>query len=194
MSTSYFIRRLSIVNDNKDKLKDLIDKSTNGEHFEEILELTSKMYGCVDKYNLDSNVLRIGHQAGGWKFLWVPNCWECDNGHYDVENKIWVSNLEFKKTYDLSKDGITNFVMDHDNVVVDEYGKILDKKEFLEMAFNWCTDGVDIDDYYEANPTLLKFDMSSFQTMWKKYGYEFKSIYSDAFYSDGLRFCIYDIV
>jgi len=194
MSTTYYIRRLSIVNENKDKIKELIDKSVNGEYFKEILNLVNKTYGTMDKYDRDLNVIKIGHRAGGWKFLWVPNCWEEDEGHYNKELKEWVPNIVFKQMYDLTKEGLTNFIMDPDNVVVDEYGEVQDKNEFIEMAFNWNVDGIDMDDHIKNNPNLYKCDMSKDQEMWKRHGYEFKSIYSDAFYSDGLRFCIFEFL
>ena len=69
----------------------------------------------------------------------------------------------------------------------DEYGVIITPEEFLDMAFNWCVDGIDGKEYqtnpkYDASPYYHNYDI---EQKWRDLGYEVE--YYD-FYSDGLRF------
>lgn len=55
----------------------------------------------------------------------------------DPETKEFVPVWKYDQVYPLTKQGITDFVMRDDVIIIDEYGEQEDPKEFLEMAFSW---------------------------------------------------------
>ena len=104
--------------------------------------------------------------------------------------RVWNSeecDYQWDYVYPLTKQGIIDFVMRDDVIISDEYGDVQDPGEFLDMAFNWCKDGIDGKEYqtnpkYNAYPYYPDNERNNF---WRALGYEPE--YYD-FYSDGLRF------
>lgn len=72
--------------------------------------------------------VHIGKRSGGWKFLWNWN----DSEHYDTKEELF------------------SFI--RSGRIIDEYGKLVDSEEFIEMATNWCLDGWDNEKYLEEHP------------------------------------------
>ena len=88
--------------------------------------------------------------------------------------------------YPLTKQGITDYVMQSDIEIYDEYGEKQDKKEFLDFAFN--KEGLNSKSYYEKyqeRPVLIS--KSELINMLISEGYDIQYPYHD-FESDGLRF------
>ena len=143
-------------------------------------ELSHKLYGSRNEYSGLGNRIHLGKRSGGWKFLWNANV-----------VKVWdedACEYAWNYVYPLTKEGITTFVMREDVEITDEYGEVQDAAEFLEMAFNWCKDGLDGKEY-QTNP---KYDAGTYwgedpKTLekWNSLGY-YPEYYD--FYSDGLRF------
>ena len=142
---------------------------------------------CIDK-DLYDDVERIicgsfekreiGHRAGGWKFSWYPF-------------NIYL--------YDLTRKGIEDLIYREDIIVYNEYGEVEDKKEFLDMAFNWDVDGWDSNSYREEHPNETHWwSMADRQYKCTKHlmllGHNvkpvFKNIYQTDFENDGLRWTI----
>lgn len=174
MGTNYYAR---IIPSEKDKQK-LID-AINNNKFDVIEDIASEMYGGRDRYTGKGSVIHLGKRAGGWKFLWNPNV-----------VKVWDNDVhEYTPNYvyPLTKEGITNFVMREDVIITDEYGEVQNSKEFLEMAFNWCKDGLDGKEY-QTNPKYKAghcYPDKERDEFWRNLGYN-PEYYN--FYSDGLRF------
>lgn len=174
MGTNFYARIIPKEED-KQKLLDAI----NNNQYDIIEDLASELYGNRNEYSGLGNKIHLGKRSGGWKFLWNSNVikiWDCEACSY-----------AYDYVYPLTKEGITNFVMREDVEITDEYGEIQDSKEFLDMAFNWCIDGLDGKEY-QTNP---KYNAGNYypdrerEKFWKELGY--KPEYYD-FYSDGLRF------
>ena len=174
MGTNFYAR---IIPKEEDKQK-LID-AINNNQYDVIENLASELYGRRNDYSGIGNEIHLGKRSGGWKFLWNPNV-----------IKVWDSeacDYAYNYVYPLTKEGITNFVMREDVIITDEYGEQQDPKEFLEMAFNWCIEGLDGKEY-QTNP---KYNAGTYypdterEKLWKELGY--KPEYYN-FYSDGLRF------
>ena len=176
MGTNFYARILPKKED-KQKLIDAI----NNDQYDVIEDLASELYGARNEYSGLGNRIHLGKRSGGWKFLWNPNVvkvWDSDLGDYTHDF-----------VYRLTKDGITSFVMREDVVITDEYGEVQDPAEFLEMAFNWCKDGLDGKEY-QTNPKYASsrgtyYPDTERNNFWRALGYEPE--YYD-FYSDGLRF------
>lgn len=173
MGTNFYGRIIPTA-DEKQKLIDAI----NDDNVSLVKELSQKLYGSMDGYT-ESNIIHLGKRSGGWKFLWNPNVIEVwDNESQDYKPKY---------IYPLTKKGITDFCMREDVIIYDDGYTKWDPKEFLEMSFNWCINGLDSTEY-QTNP---KYNAPTFygdnerQQLWKKLGY--KVDYYD-FYSDGIRF------
>ena len=78
---------------------------------------------------------------------------------------------------------------DDEYVLYNEYNEIQDKKEFLDMSLN--SQGWDDESYFKEHPEEHRYyDMDRF-TMLSKAGYDVEYGRGD-FYSDGLRFAVYD--
>ena len=132
---------------------------------------------------IDENVessIPVGHRAGGWKFSWSPY-----NKH--------LKSLDVK--------GIKEFVYRDDVVIYNEYREILDKDEFLKMAFDWGKDdGWDSISYYKEHPNEPQLPATDYQRTVYKFVNEhfpdktikFESSYQCEFYSDGLRWSIFE--
>lgn len=174
MSTNFYARIIPTA----DEKQELID-AINSDDFKLVEELTQKIYGSRTEYNGDGRNIHLGKRSCGWKFLWNPNV-----------VRVWNSeecDYQWDYVYPLTKQGIIDFVMRDDVIISDEYNEVLDPEEFLDMAFNWCIDGLDGKEYH-TNP---KYDAPHYyrnyedDQKWKDLGYEVE--YYD-FYSDGLRF------
>lgn len=80
---------------------------------------------------LDGTKVHLGKRSGGWKFLWNWN----DSKYYKTKEEL----LDFIRG----------------GRVVDEYGRLMDQEEFIQMALEWGQeDGWDIETYYKENPSL----------------------------------------
>ena len=128
------------------------------------------MYECCEKRE-------IGHRAGGWKFSWYP------------------FNIYLK---DLTRKGIEDLIYREDIIVYNEYGEVEDKKEFLDMAFSWCVNGLDSNSYRKEHPNETRWSMldrqhrctQQLKTLGHKVKPVFKSMYQTDFENDGLRWTI----
>lgn len=77
-----------------------------------------------DKFTCDT-LIHLGKRSGGWKFLWNFH----DDGYYANKEEL----LTFIRT----------------GRVVDEYGKLQDTEDFIEMALGWCQpDGLWVNEEY----------------------------------------------
>ena len=142
--------------------------------------------------NADFENLHLGKRSGGRKFQWCANIIE--ENCATMENGSVIIRHKYRCRYPLTKQGITNFIMQENLEVVDEYGDIQNKHEFLEMAFNWCSKGLlpsdETDTYF--------WDYSSYQEKFKQLGkfgqlgIEFKSPADYSFINDGLVWIIFD--
>ena len=177
MGTNFYAR---IIPQESDKYA-LADAIFTDEDPDFIMELTQKLYGTRNEYTGHGNRIHLGKRSRGWKFLWNPNVvkvWDSDACEY-THNYV----------YPLTKEGIMKFVMRDDVVITDEYGEIQNASEFLNMAFNWCPDGLD-GKKYETDPEYAEYRGSYYpdterNNFWRELGYE-PEYYN--FYSDGLRF------
>lgn len=180
MGTNYYAR---IIPKEEDK-NDLINAIINDD-FNKILELSQELYGSKDEYSGLGGEIHLGKNSAGWSFLWNPNVrYYCD-GYLD-ENKQFVPVWKYEFTYPLNKQGITDFINREDIYIIDEYGEIQNKSEFLEWAFN--KQGLSHKEYQE-NP---KYDSGSYwgedpkvTEKWINLG--FFPEYGE-FFADGLRF------
>lgn len=189
MGTNYYLRKKPLL-EKREELKKLIDSSEDGSNFREIKYMVDQMYGECDQYNRDNSIIHIGKSSYGWKFLWNPNIVEKDFGHYDTEQKKYISDIRPFGFYDLSREGIIDFVMNDDYVLYNEYGEKQDKQEFLDWALN--KEGLDSISYYEKYPEekqhvfCLGRDRQEF---WSRVtGCVFTEPYQSDFEIDGLRF------
>ena len=188
MGTNYYLRRKPLL-EQREELKRMIDQSGDGSNFREILDMANIMYGECSKYDRDLGVIHLGKKSAGWKFLWNPNIVEKDFGKYDQEKKTFVSDIRTVGMYDLSREGIENFVMNDEYELYDEYGNKCDKKKFILMALN--SEGYDsvtyLREYPEKRPSWL--ELEKLQKFWaNKVGCVFASPFQDDFEIDGLRF------
>ena len=182
MGTNYYARIIP-----KEEDKQQLIEAIKRDDFDSVPDLASELYGHRNDYSGLGGVIHLGKRSSGWKFLWNPNVIEYCDGYLD-ENKKYIPVYKHKYVYPLTKQGIIDFVMREDVYIVDEYKEIQDKQEFLDMAFNWCLDGLDSKEYQE-NP---KYEASMYygldvQTRKKWESLGFKVEYFD-FYSDGLKF------
>ena len=85
--------------------------------FSSYSEGTWDSYNPWDRFNKDMKI-HLGKRSGGWQFCWNFN-----------DNKFYSNREELLK-YILS------------GRVIDEYGTEQPVEEFIEMALNWCSDGL----------------------------------------------------
>jgi hypothetical protein len=191
MGTNYYIKQKPLVND-VNRLVSLIEDTLDNQdvNYQEIKDLVDELYDERTPFNLNGRVIHIGKNSIGWKFLWNPNIIEIPNYNYtDNGKKITVTSSTYDKVYELTKESIREFIMRPENILVDEYGDIQDKEEFLDWAFN--KDGLDSESYaekYKDESRHSEYPETERQKMWKDLGFTFNSIYQHDFYSDGLRF------
>lgn len=81
--------------------------------------------------------IHVGKRSSGWQFLW--------NFH---KNKYYSNKAE-----------LINFIKS--GRIVNEYGEQVNVDEFLEMAFNWCPDGIIVDKEYFDNNERSRVWMSN---------------------------------
>lgn len=191
MSTNYYLRhKPSFTQINE--LTDLIHSTKDGEHFQEVIDMVNKIYGEPDEYNQSTEwgKLHIGKRSGGWKFLWCPNIIKKNVSYMD--NDELTSKYEYEYRYPLTKQGLTDFIMQDNIVIVDEYDEIQDKKKFLEMAFNWNVDGWDSLKYSDEHSDPYRYNSYKDQEKYRKLGYTFSTRYQTDFFNDNLRWSIFD--
>lgn len=195
MGTNFYLRRKPLIDD-VNKLKGYIDTW----NIPAINELTKILYGKFSEYNYEcKNVIHLGKRSAGWQFLWNPNVYIKDNGHYDKEEHKWISKPELVKFYDLNKKGITDFLKEECEkgaIIVSEYynddikntDEVYNVEDFLEMAMNWT--GYTSETYRYDHPEDKSFVFTS--TEWNKkfgqFGLSTDDIYDSDFIRDGLRF------
>lgn len=192
MGTNFYARIIP-TKERKKHLKKLIDK----DDFEGVKNEVSTMYSTVGRYNHEGGVVHIGKRSGGWKFLWNPNWYEEDEGHFDTEKKEWIPKPSIKKYYELNRESILEFLKRDDVRLFDEYGEEYDPEEFMKEMKEW-----DETPWVDGRP---KFDGKSYseeerkegntnmydkygdpnEKMWKKLGYNPDNF---NFYSEGMRF------
>lgn len=184
MGTNYYIKQKPLVND-VNRLVSLIKDTLDNQNvnYQEIKDLVDELYDERTPFNLNGKVIHIGKNSAGWKFLWNPNIIKIPKYNYLNGD---VMPYTYNKVYELTKESIREFIMRPENILVDEYGEIQDKKEFLDWAFN--KDGLDSESYAEKYNDESRYPEIERQKMWKELGFTFNSIYQHDFYSDGLRF------
>lgn len=180
MGTNYYARIIPREED-KQTLKEAIDAND----YSTIESMVKEMYSSLDEYTHKGGEIHLGKSSCGWKFLWNSNIHEYCDGYYD-ENNHFIPVYKQWSPYELTKEGITRFVMRPDVEIYDEYGEMQNKEDFLKYAFN--KEGIDAEEYntnpkygagwclVESEDALRKFTSLGFKP---KYG---------EFYSDGLRF------
>lgn len=132
MSTNYFARILP----SKERIKDLqkaVELSVKGENWSLLYSLTRQTYDLRTPWN-EGGQVHLGKRALGWKFLWNSN----------IREKVveWSEDhtplkYDYEYIYPLTHEGIANFIMREDVVIINEYEEVQDKKQFLNMAFSW---------------------------------------------------------
>ena len=152
MGTNFY----AIILPTKKRKQELIDAINNDDAYS-VKDICEENYNQIGKYNVsDYGILHLGKRSIGWKFLWDPNVYEV--------------NGQIKQFYDFNKESIRKF-LSQDNI------KIVD--EFMEIALNWCPDGMDGTkdiDYCYKNITLSKLGIHQI---------------GNDFFSDGLRFAAF---
>ena len=190
MSTNYYLRHKPTFGQ-INELTDLIRSTKNGEHFKEVIDMVNKIYGEPDEYDQTNEwgKLHIGKRSRGWKFQWCPNIIKHNMSY--MEDGEYIPKYEYEYRYPLTKQGLTDFIMQDDIVVIDEYNEVQDKVEFLEMAFSWYPDGYDSRSY-DSETNFKLYDFSKEQEKYKSLGFEFQSAYDTDFINDGLRWTIHE--
>ena len=201
MSTSYYIRRKP----DKAKVEQLTKLMLEDDTLSKsacIQSLYDELYGDMrfnhDKGCLEGCETKIGRYTGGWKFLWHPLIFEritFSVGKRKTENgDVYYAEYDEPTYYcfwgKLTKEDITNVIMDGNHFIYDEYGQLQDKKDFLEMSMN-TTQGYDDDSYFAEHPKERRYSDQIRTNMFIKAGYDVKYGTGD-FYSDGMRFAVYD--
>ena len=186
MGTNYYIKQKPLIKD-VDLLTSLIEDTLDNQNvdYQEIKDIVDELYCERTPLNLNGRVIHIGKNSGGWKFLWNPNIVEIPKYAY-INGEFVVMPSIYDKVYELTKESIREFIMHPENILVDEYGDIQNKEEFLEWAFN--KEGLDSESYDKKYNGEGRYPETKRQELWKKLGFTFNSIYQHDFYSDGLRF------
>lgn len=183
MGTNYYAK---IIPKQMDKNKLIV--AINNNEFDKVVELANELYGLSDEYTIsEKGVFHLGKRSSGWDFIWNTNLKETYEGYYDDETlRHFDPPYKNHRVYELTKQGITDFVMRSDVLIYDEYGKLQDKQEFLEMAFNWK--GTNCKEYYSKPENYSEFANLMDQRTIRKFNREgFNPEYHE-FYNDGLRF------
>lgn len=188
MSTNYYLQHRP-TDTQIDDLITLVKSSKDGKHFKDIINLVHEMYDEPNEYDQSKEwgKLHIGKRSRGWKFQWCPNI--IKHNMSCMEYGKYIPKYEYEFRYPLTKQGLTDFIMKDDIVVIDEYNEVQDKVEFLEMAFSWYPDGYDSHSY---NSETKLYDFSKDQEKYKSLGFEFQSAYDTDFFNDGLRWTIHE--
>lgn len=186
MGTNYYARLKPNA-----ELKEKLIEAIKNDKYDLVTSLSQQLYGSRGTYD-DGNIIHLGKRSGGWKFLWNTNARTTvkldENGNWDYISKIPVF------LYPLTKEGIIKFLKDNNAVIVSEYysddgdndpDDIMTVDEFIEMATNWCTDGLD-SEKYQKEYNEKEYFSSSLAEFANVLGFD--SPTSHDFYSDGLRF------
>lgn len=187
MGTNYYARLKP-----DSKLKEELIEAIKNDKFDLVTSLAQKIYGEFGPYN-EGKVIHLGKRSGGWKFLWNTNARTIpkldDKGKWD-----YVSRVP-ELLYPLTKEGIVKFLKDNNATIVSEYysdedavhdeDDIMTVDEFMEMAINWCPDGLD-SEKYEKKEGEREYFSNSLAEFANCLGFD--SPTSHDFYSDGLRF------
>lgn len=195
MSTNYYARIIPTM-ERKKELKEAIDSND----FTLIKELVQNTYSRPTNYeNINNGEIHLGKRSSGWKFLWNPNWYKVRKGHseqvekHGVTTYKWIDDgYDINKYYDLTKQAIIDFINRDDILIYDEYDEQQDKKEFIEMAFNWGIDDWDSDSYNEyerqQNPMYQShIYRNEYTDFLEEQGFKLSQSKTD-FSSDGLRF------
>lgn len=192
MGTNFYARIIP-SKERKEKLKKLIDE----DDFSAIKEEVGAMYATVGEYQMEGGIVHIGKRSGGWKFLWNPNWYEVDNGHYDMEAKKWIPKPEIKKFYDLNRTSILEFLKRDDVRLFDEYGEEYEAEAFMKEMEEWDNkpwvngepkyDGKLYSEFEKKNGQINMYDRygDTREEKWIKLGFKPDNF---NFYSDGMRF------
>ena len=192
MGTNFYARIIP-TKERKEKLKKLIDE----DDFSAIKEEVGAMYATIGEYCHEGGVVHIGKRSGGWKFLWNPNWYEEDSGHYDTDTKEWIPNPTIKKFYDLNRASIIEFLKRDDVRLFDEYGEEYDPEEFMNEMKEWDEkpwvngkpklDGKMYSEVEKEEGNTNMYDKygDPHENMWKELGFDPDNF---NFYSDGMRF------
>jgi hypothetical protein len=81
-------------------------------------------YSSVWDDFLEGNLIHLGKRSSGWRFLWNFN----------------------KEKYYQTKEELFKFIKE--GRVIDEYGEELESDQFIDMALEWCKDGLVVDSEY----------------------------------------------
>lgn len=185
MSTNYYLRKLPTAEE-INTLKSKIDKTVTGAGFNDVINMVNKLYGeKTNKSSLDFSVLHIGKRTPGYQFQWCANIIEKNVSR--IDNGNYIRRNHYLCRYNLTKQGLIDFIMQDNIIVIDESGNQLDKVDFLTMAFNWCKDGLQPATDYD-----IIWDYTKDQEKFKQFGIEFKSPQQCSFVNDGLVWIIYD--
>lgn len=127
MGTNFYAR----VIPKKSRIENL-KKSIDEQDIDKINEQIQEIFGLVDEYNRIGSKYHLGKRSMGWKFLWNSNCFVKRNGHTEetiVEGGARTGSIikfvsdpsTLEQTYELTKEGIKDFILRDDIVIVDEY-------------------------------------------------------------------------
>lgn len=203
MGTNYYAHIIP-TRERRDEIKRLVDEND----FDKLKDLVHETYGKRDKYNVNGGTVHLGKKSGGWKFLWDTNQFIVDEGEYNIKEKEWIPKKVLHKAYDLTKQSIMDFCRRQDVEIYNEYREKLTPEEFFEEAFDddslWygepkldslmyyqkldekgCND--DTDAYY-----MYRSNNKETQMKWEELGFKFEKPWQSDFYSDGLRFSIFE--
>ena len=178
MGTNYYARIIP-----KEKDKQELKKAIDNNDYNTITRLYNELYNELNEYTHKGGEIHLGKASCGWKFIWNSNIHTYCDGYYDEDNHF-IPVYKYWKPYELTKDGIREFIMCEDVEVYDEYGDLENKEEFLEYAFN--KEGYDCRTYHLEYPNEIVWrDSEKSLKPFKDLGY---SPEYGEFYSDGLRF------
>lgn len=178
MGTNYYARIIP-----KEKDKETLKKAIDNNDYNTITKLYNELYGELNEYNHKGGEIHLGKASYGWKFLWNSNIHKYYDDEYDI-NGNFISVCKYWKPYELTKDGIREFIMRDDVEIYDEYGDLEDKEEFINYAFN--KEGLDGYKYHLEHPDEIVWrDSEDTLKPFRDLGY---SPEYGNFYSDGLRF------
>lgn len=199
MGMNYYARILP-SSDKVSHFKETV--STND--FDAIMKECAEIYGPLalnDNNEFVGGVVHLGKKSAGWKFLWNPNVYVIRHGHMEKKDnevyKFVQDPSELKYLYELTEQGIYEFIRRADVVISNENGETVDTEEFikitqqetykdLEGKEHLC---VDLVTYYKEHPHEHKSMCANELTLvMSENGFKFADETKAEFYSDGMRF------
>lgn len=197
MGTNFYARIIPT-----EKRKEQIKKAIDNNLYDDIDKLINDTYGSPH-YNYESNSyiggnIHLGKQSKGWKFLWNPNWYKLIDGHFETTKHdngttsshfIIDESYNVFKYYNLTKNGIKEFINRDDIEIYDEYGEKKDKDIFWRNVLEWGEeDGWDYETYCYECDHQRPLDHNNDYTNFLEYnGFVLNKGKID-FYSDGLLF------